>query len=272
MDSPRKSAASFCRRTCRDQPLTEDEQVRFAERFGPLDAGLRKINGKTATSSSAPAYRLKHNALADISNVGPNDKVVQRDDPRIVSNIANQLWHSDSSFQKPAARYSMLYALAVPPRGGDTQFADMRAAYDQLDDDLKMEIADFEAEHFALHSRIMLGATGWTPEQVAAMPPVSWPLVRTHPLSGRKLLFIGAHATHIPGLTVSEGRMLLQGLLEHATQPAFVYTHKWRVNDLVIWDNRATLHRGRRFDYQVRREMRRSTTSDDCPHVSQPDA
>ena len=253
----------------RDQPLTEKQQVRFAERFGPLDAGLKKVGGKAATTSSSPTSRLEHGAMVDISNLGLDGQVVRRDDPKIVSNIANQLWHSDSSFQKPAARYSMLSAVKVPPVGGDTQFADMRAAYDALDDGLKSEIAQLEAEHFALHSRIMLGLTGVSPEHLAAMPPVTWPIVRRHPVSDRKLLFIGSHTTRVLGMTVAEGRMLLQDLLEHATQPAFVYTHKWRANDLVIWDNRATLHRGRRFDFNVHRELRRSTTSDDCSHVSE---
>lgn len=251
----------------RDQLLTEKEQIRFAERFGPLDAGLKKVGGKAATTSSSATSRLEHGAMVDISNLGLDNQVVKRDDPKIVSNIANQMWHSDSSFQKPAARYSMLSAIAVPPTGGDTQFADMRAAYDALDDEMKDEIAQLEAEHFALHSRIMLGVTGWSPEHLAAMPPVTWPVVRTHPMSDRKLLFIGSHTTHVPGMTVAEGRMLLQDLLEHATQPAFVFTHKWRANDLVMWDNRATLHRGRRFNFNSRRELRRSTTSDDCPHV-----
>lgn len=242
-----------------DQPLSEDAQVTFTLRFGPLDLGLKKA--VKAAKTSAP-QRLKHDEMIDISNLDSDGKVVGRDHQKIINNIANQLWHSDSSFQAPSARYSMLSAQSVAGRGGDTEFTDLRAAYDALDDYTKAEIADLVAEHYALHSRLLLGDDGWTQEQRDALPRVEWPIVRTHAGSGRKLLFVGAHCSRIVGRTVAEGRMLLQDLLEHATQPAFVYKHKWRVNDLVIWDNRATLHRGRRFDLTQRREMRRSTTLD----------
>lgn len=238
----------------RDQPLTQTQQLELAKSFGPLDMGLKKLKKQPD--------RLEHAELADISNVGDAGGTVARDSKKIVSNIANQLWHSDSSFQQPAARYSMLAAVQVPSSGGDTEFADLRAAYDGLPEDTKREIDGLEAEHYALHSRFMLGDTDYTEEQKAALPPVWWPLVRTHPGSGRKLLFAGIHARSIRGWTVAEGRMLLMDLLEHATQPEFVYIHKWRPNDLVIWDNRSTLHRGRRFDLSQPRELRRATTLD----------
>jgi len=239
----------------RGQQLSEDQQIAYAKQFGPLDLGLRKIR-------KGQPHRFKYDELADISNVKADGSVAERDHAKIVNNIANQLWHSDSSFQKPAARYSMLHALAIPERGGETEFADLRAAYDGLPEDLQREIAGLEAEHYALHSRIMLGDTSYTEEQKRAIPPAVWPLVRTHAGSGRKLLWVGIHATHVLGMTVAEGRMLLMDLLEHATQRQYVYRHRWRVGDLVMWDNRAVLHRGRRFDLSQRREMRRATTED----------
>jgi len=239
----------------RGQKLGEDEQIAYARQFGTLDMGLRKLR-------KSEAHRFRHAELIDLSNTRADGKLVSRDDPKLFSNIANQYWHSDSSFQKPAARYSMLHAVVVPPKGGETEYADLRAAYDALPPDLKQEIAGLEAEHYALHSRLMLGDTSYTEEQKRAIAPATWPLVRTHPGSKRKLLFVGIHTTHILGMTVPEGRMLLSELLEHATQREFVYRHQWRVGDLVMWDNRAVVHRGRRWDPSQRREMRRATTED----------
>ena len=238
----------------RGQPFTEGEQVAFARHFGPLDLGLRKARMGT--------HRFAHEELIDISNVTPQGGVVQPGHAKIVSNLANQLWHSDSSFQRPAARYSMLSAVVVPLAGGDTEFCDLRAAYESLPEDLKREIQDLRAEHYAFHTRLWLGDTSYTEAQLKSLPPVQWPLVRTHAGSGRKALWVGAHATHIVGWTLAEGRMLLAELLEHATQREFVYRHRWQAGDLVMWDNRCTLHRGRRFDLSQRRELRRTTTED----------
>ncbi|GAA5236852.1 TauD/TfdA family dioxygenase [Verticiella sediminum] len=238
----------------RGQPLTQDEQIDFTRAFGELDLGFKRVSN-THT-------RLKHRELADISNVAEDGELAGRTHYRIVNNVANQLWHSDSSFQNPPARYSMLHAVVVPPKGGTTEFADMRAAYDGLSDDLKQEIDGLLAEHFVLHSRVMLGDTGYSAEKAAALPRVLWPIVRTHDGSGRRHLFIGAHAAQVEGMTVPEGRLLLSDLLEHATQREFVYEHAWQPGDLVIWDNRCTLHRGRRYDFSQRRELRRSTTLD----------
>ena len=238
----------------RDQPFSEDEQVAFARQFGPLDLGLRKAR--------MGSHRFRYDELIDISNVTPQGEVAQRSHAKIVSNLANQLWHSDSSFQQPAARYSMLSAVVVPAEGGDTEFCDLRAAFDALPPDLKHEIQDLRSQHYAFQTRLWLGDTSYTEAQLQSLPPVEWPLVRTHPGSGRKLLWVGAHATHIVGWTVAEGRMLLAELLEHATQREFVFRHRWRVGDLVMWDNRCTLHRGRRFDLSQRRELRRTSTEE----------
>jgi alpha-ketoglutarate-dependent 2,4-dichlorophenoxyacetate dioxygenase len=238
----------------RDQPIDEDQQIAFTRRFGTLDLGLKKVLvGPT---------RFKYDESIDISNVGIDGQVVARDHKKLFSNLANQLWHSDSSFQQPPAKYSLLSAQIVPPSGGDTEYADMRAAYDALPADIKREIDGLVAEHWALHSRIMLGDTDYTEAQKAKIPPVHWPLVRTHPGSGRKTLFIGVHCREIIGMSLPEGRMKLLDLLEHATQRDFVYRHGWRVGDLVMWDNRCVLHRGRHFDPTQRRELRRSTTED----------
>ncbi|MEO8202847.1 MAG: TauD/TfdA family dioxygenase [Betaproteobacteria bacterium] len=239
----------------RGQPLSEDQQVAFASSFGTLDAGLKKL------SPGAPS-RFRHEVTIDISNVRPDGKLHGASDRKTISNFANQLWHSDSSFQRPAAKYSMLHAVVVPAKGGQTEYADLRSAYDALPDDIKEEIAPLHSVHAALHSRIWLGDRP-SEAELAKMPPVQWPLVRTHAGSGRKVLWVGVHATHVVEKPLAEGRMLLLELLEHATRREFVYRHEWRVGDLVIWDNRATIHRGRRFDLALPRELRRTTTNDD---------
>ncbi|HGL4257377.1 TauD/TfdA dioxygenase family protein [Burkholderia dolosa] len=244
----------------RGQPLTQDQQLAFARALGPLDLGFKRV--------ARPHARLAYQELADISNVDESGQIAERTHRRIVGNLANQLWHSDSSFQQPAARYSMLHAVVVPESGGETEFADMRAAWDALDPREQRELEGLEAEHYALHSRFLLGDTDYSDEQRNALPPVRWPLVREHAGSGRRHLFIGAHATHIVGRTLAEGRVLLMDLLEHATARRFVYSHRWLPGDLVIWDNRCTLHRGRRHDLSVRRELRRATTIDVDRHVA----
>jgi alpha-ketoglutarate-dependent 2,4-dichlorophenoxyacetate dioxygenase len=188
--------------------------------------------------------------------------VADRTHNKIVSNIANQLWHSDSSFQQTRAKYSMLSAVVVPAVGGDTEFADLRLAYEALPDWQKTQIDNLTAVHYALHSRFLLGDTDYTPEQRSAIAPAHWPLVQTDPRTGRKILYVGIHACEVLGMTVAEGRMLIMDLIEHATQRAFVYRHAWQVGDLVMWDNTATLHRGRYFDFAQRRELRRATTEE----------
>jgi alpha-ketoglutarate-dependent 2,4-dichlorophenoxyacetate dioxygenase len=238
----------------RDQPLEEEQQLAFTKLFGPIDKGLNVALPRLKS-------RFKNPELIDISNVAEDETIRKRDDRRMLGNLANQLWHSDSSFKSPPAKYSILAARVVPAQGGDTEWADERAAYDALPEATKKEIDGLVGEHFALHSRRLLADLEFTEEERKALPPVRWPLVRAHP-SGRKTLFIGVHVTHVLGMTVGEGRLLLQELLEHATQPRFVYRHRWRVGDVVMWDNRCVLHRGRRYDLAQRRELRRSTTED----------
>ena len=236
------------------QNLSQDAQIAFAQAMGPLELGFRRI--KTG------AHRLKYNELADISNVTPDGEIAAREHTKIVSNLANQLWHSDSSFQKPRAKYSMLSASVVPAFGGETEFADLRMAYDALPDWRQAQVAGLNAVHSALHSRFILGDTQYTPEQIAMFPPVVWPLVQTDPRTGRKILFVGAHIREIQGMVLAERRLLVMDLLEHATQRDFVYSHPWQVGDLVMWDNTATVHRGRYFDLSERRELRRATTQE----------
>lgn len=236
------------------QHLDQDAQIGFAQAMGPMELGFRKI--KTG------AHRLKYNELADISNVTADGEIAARDHTKIVSNLANQLWHSDSSFQKPRAKYSMLSASVIPSFGGETEFADLRMSYDALPEWRKTQVANLNAVHSALHSRFMLGDTHYTPEQMAMFPPVVWPLVQTDPHTGRKILYVGAHVSEIEGMALAEGRLLVMDLLEHATQRAFVYCHEWQVGDLVMWDNTATVHRGRYFDLSARRELRRATTQE----------
>ena len=238
----------------RGQPLTQEQQLAFAGAFGPLDIGLKRVFKRRE--------RFADERLIDISNVDIEGRVNQRASPKNLSNFANQLWHSDSSFMNPRAAYSMLHAVHLPSWGGNTEFADLRAAYDALDERTRHTVEGLETEHYALHTRILLGDEAYTDEQKKEMPPVLWPLVDTHAGSGRKVLFIGAHARGITGWPTAEARIFLSDLLEHATQRVRVSGHDWQAGDLVIWDNRATVHRGRRFDIAERRELRRTTIND----------
>ena len=236
----------------RDQPLTEAEQVALAKQFGPLDPGLRKATG-------APT-RFRYEELIDIGNVALDGEVAQSADQKLIGQLANQLWHSDSSFQDLPVKYSMLSAVTVPAAGGETEWCDLRAAWDELPAETKRLVEGRSARHFAFHSRILLGDDRYDETQLKRFPPVEHPLVHRHPGSGRKVLFPSAHIDRVSSMSVPEGRLLVAELLEHATQPKFVYRHTWRAGDYVMWDNRATLHRGRRYDLSVRRELRRTTT------------
>jgi alpha-ketoglutarate-dependent 2,4-dichlorophenoxyacetate dioxygenase len=238
----------------RNQPLSQAQQIALSESFGPLDIGLKRVFKRKE--------RLDDERLIDISNVDLNGELHKRDSPKNLSSFANQLWHSDSSFMNPRAAYSMLHALVIPSEGGNTEFCDLRAAYDALPLNLKEEIKDLSAQHYALHTRMLLGDDAYTDEQKKAIEPAVWPLVSVHPGSGRRVLFVGVHANKIMGWPIAEARIFLSDLLEHATQRQFVFAHHWEVGDLVMWDNRSTLHRGRRYDLNQRRELRRTTFND----------
>ena len=243
-------------------PLTTEQQVAFTRNFGELEAPYRQIH-------AAEGVRLKDAALADISNLAPDGSILDRDDRKRLFGLGNQLWHSDSSYKVVPSRYSLLCAHVIPPEGGDTQFADMRAAYDMLDARTKAQIENLICEHSRIFSKGALGFS-FTEQEVQDFAPVRQRLVRTHRKTGRKSLYLSSHAGRIVGLPVPEAQMLLRELTEHATQREFVYTHKWRVGDLVIWDNRTTMHRARPYDDTVYpRDLRRTTLTDGVPTVEQ---
>lgn len=242
----------------REQPFTDDEQAAFATRLG----GGQLVT-KVGRSVIDPNKRLKHEALTDISNLDENDRIMDQADRRRMYSLGNRLWHSDSSFQSPPARYSMLSAKEVPSAGGETEYADMRAAYDALPDSLKAQIEDLRAFHSIIYSRATIGFTEFSDEERAQFPGAEQPLVRVHPGSHRKSVYVASHASHVIGWPVPDGRILLRELLALATLPQFVYRHTWRVGDFVIWDNRCTMHRGLAFDEAAeRRDLRRVTTID----------
>ena len=236
----------------RDQPINEDQHAQFTRNFGSIDAGLTVANGVPR--------RLQNPDVIDLANIDNEGQIYAAAHVRNVSLIANQMWHSDSSFKSPKARYSVLCGIDLPVIGGDTEFADQRAAYDALDDATKVEIGDLVAEHWAFHSRNILGGGGYSQAGMDRLPPVDWPLVQVVPESQRSTLFVGVHTREIRGMPTAAARMFLMDLLEHATQRKFVYRHAWRNGDVVMWDNRCTLHRGRRYDLSAKRELRRCTT------------
>ena len=239
----------------RDQRFSDEEHLAFARR---LDGELHTKTGISALKKS----RLGNEALADVSNLTDGGQIQPADDRRRMYGLGNRLWHTDASFQDPPGRYSMLFARVIPPVGADTEYADMRAAYDALSPELKARLEGLRVHHSIAHSREILGFAFSQKEQEILKGAVH-PLIRTLPRSGRKSLYIAAHASRIIDWPLPEGRLLLLELIEHATRPEFVYRHTWQVGDLVIYDNRATMHRARPFeDTKYPRELRRVTTLD----------
>lgn len=248
----------------RDQHLTDEQQIVFSQLFGPLETSIGTIRKDRK-------LRLQSNALADISNLDENNNIRSTSDRWRMMMLANQLWHTDSSFKRVPGKVSFLSAHEVPLFGGETEFADLRAAYDALEQATKERIEGLIAEHSIFHSRSLIGYTEFSDEERAALPPVPQTIVRIHPGSGRKTLYLASHASHIIGWPVAQGRVLLDELITFATQPRFVYQHRWRAGDLVVWDNRCTLHRGRPYDdANFRRDMRRTTVEDSAPTSEQP--
>lgn len=236
------------------QDISDEAQIAFSANFGTLE-----LPGSVSNITKDTERRLRAE-LADVSNLDQGHKPFARDDRRRMFNLGNQLWHSDSSFRAVPAKYSLLSGRIIPPEGGNTEFADMRAAYDALDDRTKSEIEGLVCEHSLLYSRGLLGFTELSDEEKENFKPVRQSLVRTHPVTGRKSLFLSAHAGTIVGWPMPEARAFLRDLTEHATQRAFVHAHVWKQHDLVMWDNRQTMHRVRRFDdTKVTRDMRRTT-------------
>mgnify|MGYP003671123253 CR=1 FL=1 len=239
----------------RDQTFTDEEEMDFARR---LDGELHTKTGAAVLGTT----RLGTEAIADISNVGGEGQILAADNRKRLYGLGNRLWHTDASFQDPAGRYSMLHARALPPVRADTQFTDLRAAYDALDDAMKAKLAGLTCHHSIAHSRQTLGFE-FSAEELETLKGAHHPLVRTLPRAGRKSLYLASHASRIMEMSLPEGRLLLRDLIEHAVQPQFVHSHEWQDGDLVIWDNRCTMHRATPFDdVKYRRELRRVTTLD----------
>src|SRR5262245_41143936 len=239
----------------RGQPFTDAEQLAFAQR---LDGELHAKTGISALQKN----RFGNEALTDISNVTEHGSIMERDDRRRAYGLGNRLWHTDASFQDPPGRYSMLHARVVPPVAADTEYADMRAAYDALPDDMKTRLEGLQAHHSIAYSRQTLGFE-FAEDEKDRLKGAVHPLVRTLPRTGRKSLYLASHANRILGWPVPDGRLLLRDLTEHATQRERIYRHAWRVGDLLIWDNRCTMHRATPFDDGAyKRELRRVTTLD----------
>lgn len=238
-----------------DQRLSAGQHLDFARHFGRLE---------TSIAAHRTDAKLRVVAeLADVSNLNEKNEVWDQNSRLRMFQLGNRLWHSDSTFKRTPAYASLLYARSIPPVGGHTEFADMRAAYDALPEETKRKIDRLVCEHSIFTSRARLGFTDFSAEERAKMPPAPQVMVRTIPQTGRKCLYLASHAGRVVGLPDEEGRALIDELMAHATQRQFVYTHRWRVNDLVIWDNRQTLHRGAAFDdLRWKRDMQRATVED----------
>jgi alpha-ketoglutarate-dependent 2,4-dichlorophenoxyacetate dioxygenase len=248
-----------------DQRFTDEQQVAFSRNFGEIERARD-------SNVTAEADRRLAPELADVSNLDKHHQPLARDDRRRMFNLGNQLWHSDSSFRAVPAKFSLLSGRVVTDDGGNTEFADMRAAYDDLDAKTKAEIEDLVCEHSLIYSRGVLGFADFTPEEKRTFTPVRQRLVRTHPVTGRKSLFLASHIGTIVGWPMPEARAFIRDLTEHATQPKYVHVHRWRPYDLVMWDNRQTMHRVRRFDQTKVRDMRRTTIAGLGPTVEQAQA
>ena len=235
-----------------EQRVTDEQQLAFSQRFGPLEVNPNYAGAK---------MRLRPD-IADISNLDAEGRVLARDDRRNLFNLGNQLWHTDSSFKRIPAKCSLLSARELPSSGGETEFADLRAAWDALPEARKRELDRLVVEHSIFRSRSQIGFADFNDEIFKQLPPVPQALARRHPASGRTSLYLASHASHIIGWPVEEGRALIEELIAFATQPQFVYQHSWTVGDLVIWDNRCTMHRGRPYDDTQRRVLHRTTVSD----------
>ena len=246
-----------------DQPLSDQQQLAFTRHFGALESY------PTPGHIRRPQEQRLGPGIADFSNLDKEGKILSAEDRLWFFKLGDRLWHSDSSFRPIPAKYSLLSGRIVPSWGADTEFADMRAAYDALDPRTKAMVEGLVCEHSLIYSRAAIGFTDLSPEETLAFKPVHQTLVRTHPVTGRKSLFLASHAGAILGWTIPEARMFLHELTEHATQREFVYRHKWRVGDLVMWDNRQTMHRGRRFAQDEVRDVRRTTLAGDAPTVEQ---
>jgi alpha-ketoglutarate-dependent 2,4-dichlorophenoxyacetate dioxygenase len=246
-----------------DQKITDAQQYAFSQNFGPMETASGDLG--------MPKDRRLGMDINDISNLDKDGNILARDNRRRLLSLGNRLWHSDSSFKPTPSKYSLLSARVLPGAGGNTEFADMRAAWDELDEAMQKECRGLVCEHSQLYSRSVLGfsITDFTEEELVRLKPVPQRLVRRHPATGRLSLFLASHAGVIQGWPIPEARAFLRDLTEHATQRKFVYVHQWRQFDLVMWDNRATMHRARPFDPSQVRDMHRTTVADRAPTLEQ---
>ena len=245
-----------------DQKLTDEQQMAFTVNFGALE----DARGGNITK---PEDRRLEVGMNDVSNLARDGRPLERDSRQRWFNVGNMLWHSDSSFRAIPAKWSLLSARVVNPVGGNTEYADMRTAYDALDAATRALIEDLVCEHSLMYSRGLLGMHDYSEEERAMFKPVRQRLVRTHPATGRKSLYLSSHAGGVVGMPMADARILLRDLTEHATQPQFVYVHRWRPGDFVMWDNQRTMHRVRRYDDNQPRDMRRTTLAGNAPTVAQ---
>jgi len=247
----------------RDQRITDEQQLAFTRCFGELE------NYRTGGHIRKRTDSRLGPGIADFSNLDRNGRIISAEDRVWFFKLGDRLWHSDSSFRPIPAKYSLLSGRILPSWGANTEFADMRAAYDALDARTKAEVEDLVCEHSLIYSREAIGFTGLTEEEIASFTPVRQRLVRVHPVTGRKSLFLSSHAGTIVGWSIPEARMFLRDLTEHATQREFLYPHEWQPYDLVMWDNRTTMHRARRFDRNEVRDVRRTTLAGDVATMEQ---
>jgi alpha-ketoglutarate-dependent 2,4-dichlorophenoxyacetate dioxygenase len=244
------------------QDIDDDQQMEFAARFGPVD--------QTRATVDVQKQRLKYSAMNDISNLDEKGQILAADDRRRFFSLGNRLWHSDSSFKATPAKYSLLHARSIPPSGGETEFADTRGAWEALSAEMQAQLRDLVCDHSLIYSRAQLGFSEWTEAERRQFEPVPQRLVRRHAESGRIALFLSSHIGRIHGMPTPEAMMLIRDLLEHSTQPCFVHAHRWAVGDVVMWDNRTSLHRGRAYDdRRYKRDMRRVTLLDVAPTLEQ---
>jgi len=241
----------------KNQNINDEQQVRFTKYFGEIEASGNKSN-----ITKAKDRRLSTD-LADVSNLDKNNKPFTQNDPRRIFNLGNRLWHTDSSFKEIPAKYSLLSARNISKEGGNTEFADMRSAYDNLDMNTKQKVDDMICEHSLIYSRQRLGfdmVKELSSEEIKNFTPVEQPLVRQNKITNRKTIFLSCHIGKIRNWIRPDSMCFIDDLIEYATQPRFKYIHKWSQNDLIIWDNRQTMHRARPFDdLKERRDMRRTT-------------
>lgn len=240
---------------------SEDEHLAFGRAFGELQ--------RTSSSISGKRERRIRAEFADVSNLDIDGSLLPQESSRAHNKQANMLWHSDASFRPTPSKYSFLAGIQIPDEGGETEFTDLRAVWDALPADMKARCEGKIAVHSLLASRRRVGYDDFLEEERKAYSYAPHPLKRIHPGSGRPCLFLGSHADVIEGEDEAESRQFLEELLEFATQPQFIYRHHWTAGEVVMWDNRCTLHRGRPWDMSVVREMRRVTIDGDGPTVTE---